>query len=112
VSRDRSKDAPKSAADLMRELQKDPEYVARTQQRERQQQENITSHRHEMEPLLKELAAKGFRVNSLVELRESGANYSAAVPVLLQWLPRMSERSRVVRALGEASGCPGVDRGV
>lgn len=92
MSRDRSKDAPKSAADLMRELQKDPEYVARTQQRERQQQENIASHRHAMEPLLKELAAKGFRVNSLVELRERGANYSAAVPVLLQWLPPMSDR--------------------
>jgi hypothetical protein len=76
----------------MRELQKDPEYVARMQQRERQQQESTASHRQAMEPLLKELAAKGFRVRSLVELREGGSNYGAAVPVLLQWLPRISDR--------------------
>ena len=92
MSRDRSKDPPKSAAELMRELQKDPEYVARMRHRERQQQDDIAGHRRVMAPLLNELAATGFRVNSLVELREGGANYGTAVPILLQWLPRMSDR--------------------
>lgn len=102
MSRDRAKDSPKSAADLMRELQKDPEYVARMHQRERQQQQHIASHLHAMEPLLKELNAKGFHVRSLAELRESGMNYGAVIPLLLQWLPRMLDlhaKEDIVRTL-------------
>ena len=52
--------------------------------------------------LLDELAEVGFPVVSLTELRTSGVRYRAAVPVLLWWLPVMSDRrvkEELVRAL-------------
>jgi len=41
--------------------------------------------------LLVDLAEAGHPVASLTELRESGTRYRAAVPVLLAWLPRVTE---------------------
>lgn len=55
-----------------------------------------------MGALLAELAEVGFPVASLTELRTSGARYRAAVPVLLRWLPVVSDRQAkedLVRAL-------------
>lgn len=55
-----------------------------------------------MGALLAELAEVGFPVASLTELRTSGARYRAAVPVLLRWLPTVSDRQAkedLVRAL-------------
>lgn len=52
--------------------------------------------------LLAELAEVGFSVASLTELRTSGVRYRAAVPVLLRWLPMVSDREvkeDLVRAL-------------
>lgn len=52
--------------------------------------------------LLAELAEAGFPVGSLTELRTSGVRYRAAVPVLLRWLPAVSDRhvkEDLVRAL-------------
>lgn len=52
--------------------------------------------------LLVELAEAGFPVASLTELRTSGLRYRAAVPVLLRWLPTVSDRQvkeDLVRAL-------------
>jgi HEAT repeat protein len=52
--------------------------------------------------LLGELAEAGFPVGSLTELRTSGQRYRAAVPVLLRWLPLVSDRNLkedLVRAL-------------
>lgn len=52
--------------------------------------------------LLEDLAAAGFRVDSLADLRESGRRYKAAVPVLLRWLPLVADKSlksEIVRAL-------------
>lgn len=55
-----------------------------------------------MGALLAELAEVGFPVASLTELRTSGVRYRVAVPVLLRWLPVMSDRQvkeDLVRAL-------------
>jgi hypothetical protein len=52
--------------------------------------------------ILAELAAAGYRVRSLAELRHSGARYRSAVPVLLHWLPQVTDRKlkgEIVRAL-------------
>lgn len=49
-----------------------------------------------------DLVAAGFDVGSISELRESGHRYRAAVPVLMDWLPRLTNanvREEVVRAL-------------
>jgi HEAT repeat protein len=86
----------------MRELQQDPDYVARTQQRERQRQEAVENHRRNVEPLIRELAGIGLRINSLDELRQSGKNYAKAVPTLLRWLEQISDgatKEELVRTL-------------
>ncbi|SDI90748.1 HEAT repeat-containing protein [Frankineae bacterium MT45] len=53
-------------------------------------------------PLLAELAAVGFPASSVSELRESGARYRAAVPVLVKFLDQTEDprqRQEIVRAL-------------
>jgi len=87
LKRDRSKDAPKSAAELMAELNADPGYVARMRQWERQRAENVAVYQRAAEPILRELAAAGFKVQSVGELRHTGAEYPAAIPILVRWLP-------------------------
>lgn len=55
-----------------------------------------------METLLKELAAAGYPVASVSDLRTSGRRYVDAVPVLLRWLPEAqtdAETNEIVRAL-------------
>jgi hypothetical protein len=54
------------------------------------------------EPILADRAAVGFQVRSLADLRHSGVHYRRAVPVLLDWLPRVTDRKvkeEIVRAL-------------
>lgn len=103
MSRDRSNDGPKSAAELMAELQHDPEYVAKAQQQERQQHDNAEKYSRAVAPLLEELASKGVWVNTIGELRTRDvAEYRAAVPILLRWLPQVSAeniKEDIVRTL-------------
>lgn len=52
--------------------------------------------------VLAELAGVGFDVESIGELRKLGAPYPAAVPVLVRWLPRVSDsavKEDIVRTL-------------
>lgn len=54
------------------------------------------------EPILADLAKIGFVVRELAELAQSGINYREAIPVLLEWLPRVNDKKVkewVVRAL-------------
>lgn len=109
LKRDRSKDAPKSAAELMAELNADPDYVARMRQRDRQQTENVDNYRRAAEPILLELAASGFKVQSLGELRHSGTEYPAAIPILLRWLPKVENaqvKEDLVRTLSVPWAAP------
>ena len=109
MSRDRSKDPPKSAAELMRELQRDPDYVARMQKREREHQEGVEAYSRAVEPLMQELAASGVQFESLGELRQSGTDYRSAVPILLRWLSKIDDaavKEDVVRTLSVPSAKP------
>lgn len=109
MKRDRSKDAPKNAAELMAELNADPEYVARMRQRDRQQAENVDNYRRAAEPMLRELAASGFEVQSLGDLRYSGAEYPAAIPILVRWLPKVKNaqvKEDLVRTLSVPWAAP------
>lgn len=102
MSRSRSNDPPKSAAELMAELQQDPEYIARTRQREQQQRKNTETYARAVAPVLKDLAAEGFRVSTIGELRQSKLEYRSAVAILLQWLPQISDlqvKEDIVRTL-------------
>lgn len=102
MTRNRSKDLPKSAADLMVELEKDPEFVARAKRREQQQRAAVENYSRVAEPIVRELGTQGYRVNTIGELVRSGAEYRTAVPILLHWLPRIADlqvKEDIVRAL-------------
>jgi HEAT repeat protein len=98
----RPKNPPKSAAELMAELQKDPDYVARTHEREQQLRASAANYAREVEPVLKDLEASGFGVKTIGELKLSKKEYRSAIPILLYWLPRMSDpqvKEDIVRTL-------------
>lgn len=105
MKRDRSKDAPKSAAELMAELNADPDYVTRVRQQERQQTENREGYQRAAEPILRELAAAGFKVQSVGELRQAGAEYPSAIPILVRWLPKI-ENAHVKEDLARTLSVP------
>ena len=91
-----------TASELMDQLQRDPVYLSRTQETERRRQESIEQHRLVAAPVVEGLNLAGFRVDSIDDLRRSGTHYSAAVPVLLKWLPRIANedvKESIVRAL-------------
>lgn len=79
--------APKSAAALMDALQRGPDFVAREQQREADAQRNLDAYRIAAAGLRADLAAVGFDVEAVRELRLLGRPYPEAVPVLIHWLP-------------------------
>lgn len=102
MTRDRSKDRPKTAAELMAELRKDPDFLARERAREQQDRENRERYARAAGPLLAELDAAGFRLGTLGELRQLGRAAAAAVPILLRWLPRADYpplKEEIVRTL-------------
>lgn len=100
--RDRSGDQPKSAAELMAELQRDPAFVARRTQQEDDRQRSIDRYRTAARGVLADLAAVGFDVEAVGDLRRLGREYAKAVPILARWLPRLEDtavKEDVVRTL-------------
>ena len=91
-----------TAADFAAELQNDPDFAARKRQLDEKRQGEIQHHRSTVQPVLDELRQAGFDVASLDELRDSGVAYRAAIPVLLKWLPLISDpevKESIVRTL-------------
>ena len=89
-----------TAAELMAELQRDPAFHARAQEKERAHQARVAVNREAAAPVVEELVAAGFRVNELAELRR--LNYPAAIPILLAWLPKVQNidvKQDIVRCL-------------
>jgi HEAT repeat protein len=98
----RSKVSRKSAAELMVELNADPDYVARMRQRERLRAEEGADYQRVLAPVLKDLEAIGFNLRSLDELRRGAVDYPAAVPILLGWLAKTENldlKEDIVRTL-------------
>ncbi|MFO0508985.1 MAG: hypothetical protein ACK5YZ_03185 [bacterium] len=74
----------------------------KTDDREQQRQAAITEHARATEPIIAALRAFGFEVATLDELRRSGKNYSRAVPVLINWLPKvqgLDVKESIIRTL-------------
>lgn len=102
MKRDRSGDPPKSAAELMADLQRDPAFLAREHERKGKQGEAVSEYRQAASELLKELSAEGFSVETVGELRHRQIEYQRAIPLLLRWLPRVSNphvKEDIVRTL-------------
>ena len=82
-----------SPEQLEAELEEDPAYQRMMRNREQEQRENVKRYLRAAEPVLRDLALAGFPVGSVRELRRAGTKYRAAVPILLRWLPKVSDLS-------------------
>lgn len=80
----------KTAAELLNELEKNPEYRLRQERLLAQREENRRRYAHAAAGLLADLRAAGFSVDSLAELRDPKVGHKRAVPVLLRWIDRVS----------------------
>jgi hypothetical protein len=91
------------------ELMKDPVYLAGRAELEDIARKRSEAYQKAAAPLLAELAAAGFRVRSVGELYGSKTvmpkvvyDYEKAIPLLMEWLPRIDNRyvkEEIVRAL-------------
>ena len=102
MSRDRSNDPPKTAAELMADLESDPEYVARMKSQQEQRLKAVEQSLRNAKPILLDLASAGFYVDSVADLFNRKMNYEKAIPILLSWLTRITDpavKEDVIRAL-------------
>lgn len=102
----------KTAAELMAELQSDPDWVAQNDQREAKRAAAEAQFRAEEKPIIVDLARVGLEVGSVWDLVNSNTSYPEAIVVLLDHLrhpyhPRI--RNGIIRALTvqEARGVAG-----
>lgn len=93
---------PITAAEMMARLTADPVYQAKRAEKTARLKAMSARLNEEAAPLLKDLAAAGFRVASVWDLVNTSSSYQAAIPVLLAHLPRpYADRTRdgIARAL-------------
>lgn len=76
----------------MAELEKDPSYQNFLEDSKQRESLNRENYRGEAADLLAELAQVGFDVESIGELRQRRIRYDEAIPVLVKWLPRVTDR--------------------
>lgn len=84
----KSSSGSKTAAELMAELQADPEYVADRQRRDDELARREAEWRLAEAPLVEELRTAGFEVDSAWDLVNTSTPYPAALPILLRHLQR------------------------
>ena len=79
---------PISANELMAELEADPEYIAETARQDEELARKESEWRKAEAPLVEELRAAGFEVDSAWDLVNTSTPYPAALPILLEHLQR------------------------
>jgi hypothetical protein len=90
MKRDRTNDPPKTAGELLDELERDPEYLARKEGMQRERENNRRTYAEHGRPMHAELAAAGYEVDSVMQLVDLGVEYKGAIPILLKWLPQVA----------------------
>ena len=91
-----------TAAELMAQLNADPDFVARRARREEELQKRVAEYRVAEAPLVADLRAAGYQVQSAWDLVNTPGSYPTAVPILLAHLPRPyppAVREGIARAL-------------
>jgi hypothetical protein len=91
-----------SAVELMAQLQRDPAYQAREQKKEQARRARIAVNMEAAAPIVRELVGAGFPVLTVADLHNKRLDYPAAIPILLAWLPRVTNldvKQDVVRCL-------------
>lgn len=91
-----------SAADLMAELQNDPEYQSRMAAAEAERQERTRRLREAERPIVVDLRAAGLDVDSVWDLVDTSDPYPAGLPVLMEHMERGGYPERVMESLGRA----------
>ena len=79
---------PMSARDLMARLDADPEFVAKREREEAERQARAAEWRCAEAPLVEELEAAGFTVDSAWDLVNTSEPYLDALPILVDHLQR------------------------
>lgn len=90
------------AADLMAKLNADPEFVAKRQREEEERLRREAGYRLAEAPLVNELRAAGYQVQSAWDLANTQGSYPEALPILVAHLPRpypAPVREGIARAL-------------
>jgi len=100
-----SKKKSVSAAELMARLNSDPEFVAKRAQDEAARQARAAEWRRAETPLVEELRAAGFAVDSAWDLVNTSAPYPDALSILVDHLQR-SYPSRVREGIARALAVP------
>ena len=90
-----------SAAELVKQLESDPDYVSQRNKQEAQQKEIEVRLRAEETPLLTALADVGVQVNSVWDLVNSKTDYASAIPVLVKHL-RLSYHPKIREGIARA----------
>jgi hypothetical protein len=91
-----------TAGELLAELEQDPEFVGREQQRERFRSGARQARREAAAPVVTELRLAGFPVQTISDLWNTPLDYRLAIPILLKWLPRIEHdgiKEDIVRGL-------------
>jgi hypothetical protein len=92
-----------TAAELLAQLEKDPDFVARREEQDRAVDAKAEVLRIEEAPLVADLRDAGYDVTSVWDLVNSSRNYTDATPLLLSHLARpysTTIREGIARALG------------
>jgi hypothetical protein len=92
-----------TAAELLAQLEKDPDFVARREEQDRAVKARAEALRLEEAPLVADLRAAGYDVTSVWDLVNSSLSYTDDVPLLLSHLIRPYSspiRDGIARALG------------
>lgn len=91
-----------TAAELLSRLEADPEWVKERDDRARARRERIEDNQRDAEPLIEALAGVGLHVALVADLYNRGLTYQKAIPVLIDWLPRIDNpavKESIVQAL-------------
>ena len=77
-----------TAAELMAKLNADPEFAAKRAREEEERQKREAEYRRAEAPLVEELRAAGFQIQSAWDLVNTPGSYPKALPILLAHLAR------------------------
>lgn len=97
-----SKQSGKTAEEFLKELSGDLEYRRRVAKREREGLARGAAISEAEAPVVADLVNAGFPVESVWDLFNKRLNYREAIPILLEWLPKISNQGAkegIVRAL-------------
>ncbi|MDP9903105.1 hypothetical protein [Arthrobacter bambusae] len=91
-----------TAAELMAQLQNDPEYQRKMQEEEAERQVRVQELRRAEQPIVADLRSAGIEVDSVWDLVNTSVPYPAALPVLLKHLQLGGYPDRVMESMGRA----------